>query len=153
MIRERNPRTDDTEIFRLIQTELIPFSHTVHSSDPQTIRDLPKRFRRGATYVAAPGKSSAPYGFIHFEAMQAVLYVDMLVIHPKHRNRHLGKKLMASCEAYGIAHNCLVARLFVDESNPKAHHFHSRLGYETINYYPELRCYEMIKPLAPQHTP
>lgn len=149
MIRARNAKTDDAEIFRLIQTELIPMSYTVHPLDAHVIRELPKRFRNGVTYVAAAGKTSLPYGFVHFEQTGEILYVDMLVIHPQHRNRDWGKRLMASCEAYGLAHHFTAARLFVDEINSKARNFYTRLGYYTIGYYPELRCYEMVKPLTP----
>ena len=147
MIRARNPKTDDTEILRLIQTELLPLSYSVHPLDAQVIRELPKRFRWGHTYVAAAGKTSEPYGFIHFEITGNILYLDMLVIHPHHRNRNWGKRLMASCEGYGQAHQCIAARLFVDEINTKALHFYTRLGYHITRYYPDLKCYEMIKPL------
>ncbi|GLX67620.1 GNAT family N-acetyltransferase [Paenibacillus glycanilyticus] len=148
MIRARNPKTDDTEIYRLIQDELIPMSHTAHPLDAQTIRDLPIRFRRGMTYVAAEGKTSKPYGFIRFEITGEILYLDMLVVHPDHRNRQWGRKLLLAAEAYGLSRNCRASRLFVDQVNTKAQNLYTRLGYQANQYYPELRCYEMIKQLA-----
>jgi ribosomal protein S18 acetylase RimI-like enzyme len=148
MIRIYEPRLDEAEVVRLIRTELIPLSHTVHQQDAQTIRELPKRFRRGITYVASLSKKSPPISFIHFEVMGEVLYLDMMVTHPVHRNRQWGRKLMAHSEAYGQAQHCKVARLFVDKVNDKAHHFYNKLGYITVHYYPELRCYELLKPLA-----
>lgn len=149
MIRIYEPRLDEAEVVRLIRTELIPLSHTVHQHDAQTIRELPKRFRRGVTYVASLSKKSAPIAFIHFEVMGEVLYLDMMVTHPDHRNRQWGRKLMAHSESYGRTQQCKVARLFVDQVNAKAHHLYNKLGYDTVRYYPELRCYELIKLLAP----
>lgn len=58
MIRIYDPRLDEAEVVRLIRTELIPLSHTVHQLDAQTIRELPKRFRRGVTYVASLSKKA-----------------------------------------------------------------------------------------------
>ncbi|WP_424767187.1 GNAT family N-acetyltransferase [Paenibacillus sp. sgz302251] len=150
MIRMYAPRWDEAELVRLIRNELIPLSHSVHQLDAQTIRELPKRFRRGVTYLAARSKKSAPIGFIHFEVMGEVLFLDMMVIHHEHRNRGWGKLLMAHSEAYGTAQHCKVARLFVDQTNAKAYHLYNKLGYKTIRYYPELRCYELFKSLTPQ---
>ncbi|MNZ77373.1 putative acetyltransferase [compost metagenome] len=149
MIRLYEPRYDQAELIRLIRTELIPMSHSVHQLDAQTIRELPKRFRQGITYVASLSKKSAPIAFIHFEVMGEVLYLDMMVTHTNHRNRGWGKKLMAYSEAYGQAQHCKIARLFVDEINAKAHHLYNKLGYQTVRYVPELRCYELLKPLPP----
>lgn len=152
MIRFYEPRYDEAEVVRLIRTELIPLSHSVHQLDAQTIRELPKRFRRGVTYVASLSKKSAPVAFIHFEVMDEVLYLDMMVTHPDHRNRQWGRKLIAQSEAYGQAHQCKVARLFVDQINAKAHQLYNKLGYENVLYHPELRCYEMLKLLTPPIT-
>ncbi|MGM0880221.1 MAG: GNAT family N-acetyltransferase [Bacillota bacterium] len=153
MIRLYEPRIDEAELVRLIRTELIPLSHTVHQHDAQTIRELPKRFRRGVTYVASLSKKSAPVAFIHFEVMGEVLYLDMMVTHPEHRNRQWGRKLIAHSEAYGQAQQCKVARLFVDQVNAKAHQLYNKLGYNTVRYLPELRCYELLKPLTPLSLP
>ncbi|MBD2867691.1 GNAT family N-acetyltransferase [Paenibacillus arenilitoris] len=148
MIRTYDPRRDEAELVRLIRTELIPLSHSVHQLDAQVVRELPRRFRSGVTYVASLSSKSPPVGFIHFEIMGDVLYLDMMVTHPDHRNRGWGKKLMACSEAYGKARLCSVARLFVDQINTKAHHLYAKLGYETVRYHPGLRCYELLKPLT-----
>lgn len=58
MIRIYEPRYDQAEVVRLIRNELIPLSHTVHQHDAQTIRELPKRFRRGVTFVASLSKKA-----------------------------------------------------------------------------------------------
>ncbi|WP_028612085.1 GNAT family N-acetyltransferase [Paenibacillus harenae] len=147
MIRLYDPRRDQAELVRLIRTELIPLSHTVHQLDAQTIRELPKRFRSGITYVGCLSAKSPPVAFIHFEVMGEALYLDMMVTHPDHRNRGFGKNLMAYSEAYGKAQLCRIARLFVDQKNTKAHLLYTKLGYETVRYHPELRCFELLKPL------
>jgi len=152
IIRARQPRTDDEEIIRLIRTELIPFSHTVSPHDAWLMRELPRRLQRGGTLVASLTRTSPPVAFVRCEVMGETLYVDMLVTHPQHRNRNWGKKLMAKCEAHGIAQQCKVVRLFVDQSNDKAQKFYAKLGYAAVRYYPELRCYEMLKPLASPYS-
>ncbi len=152
MIRAYNPRYDQTEVVRLIRDELIPLSHTVHQQDAQVIRELPLRFRRGAAFVVALSKKSPPVAFIHFEIMGQILYQDMMVTHPEHRGRGWGKQLMACSESYGAARGCTIARLFVDDSNDRAHLLYRKLGYETVRYVPELRCYELLKRLSPPQT-
>ncbi|RJE91228.1 GNAT family N-acetyltransferase [Paenibacillus sp. 1011MAR3C5] len=148
MIRARKARTDDAELVRLIRTELIPMSHTARPLDARMIRELPKRFRKGNTYVATRSKFGPPVAFVHFYVHQNQLIVDMLVTHPEHRGRHYGTALMAHAEAFGKARHCHVARLFVDRINGRAHHFYNKLGYHTVRYVPELQCYELLKPLA-----
>jgi len=147
LIRARKP-SDDAELVRLIRTELIPLSHTARPLDAHMIRELPKRFRSGVTYVATRTKQGPPVAFVHFHALGKQLYVDMLVTHPEHRGQSWGTTLMAYAEAYGKTHKCDVSRLFVDRSNPRGHRFYNKLGYLTVRYIPELQCYELLKPLV-----
>jgi ribosomal protein S18 acetylase RimI-like enzyme len=149
MIRLRRPRTDDAEIIRLIKTELIPLSYTSHPRDAQTIREIPKRLRRGVTFVASRTKTSTPLGFVHLYIVGDMLLHDMLAVHPHHRGKQIGTLLLAHAEAYGRSHKCREARLFVDDNNERAHRLYARLGYETVRYYPDVRCYELVKTLAP----
>ena len=153
MIRARKPGTDDAELVRLIRTELIPLSHTARPLDAHMIRELPKRFRTGVTYVAARTKKGPPVAFVHFYTLGNQLYIDMLVTHPEHRGQSWGTTLVAYAEAYGQAHQCHVARLFVDRINTRAHRFYNRFGYATFRYIPELRCYELLKPLVSPPLP
>lgn len=149
MIRERHPRTDDAEIIRLIQSELIPISHTAHPKDSSLKRSIPQRLREGKTFVTSRHMRSKPTGFIHLivKPQENVLLIDMLAIHRKQQGKQFGKLLMAYGEAYGASRNCRFARLFVDEGNDRAHHFYTRLGYQTFKYYSTFRCYELLKPL------
>ncbi|MEK3881929.1 GNAT family N-acetyltransferase [Paenibacillus sp. PL2-23] len=147
MIRARK-HSDDNELVRLIRTELIPLSHTARQLDAHMIRELPKRFRSGITYVAIRTKQGPPVAFVHFYVLAEQLYIDMLVTHPQHRGQSLGKTLMAYAEAYGRANHCQFARLFVDRINVWGRRFYNKLGYSTIRFVPELQCYELVKPLA-----
>ncbi|MFC5648271.1 GNAT family N-acetyltransferase [Paenibacillus solisilvae] len=147
MIRFWRRRTDESEIIRLIKAELIPLSHTASPRDAQTIRELPKRLRQGVTLVFSRTKTSTPLGFIHFYVREDLLLYDMLAVHPRHRGRKIGTTLMSYAEGYGRSKNCTLARLYVDRGNPKAQRLYAELGFQTVNYYEQLRCYEMIKPL------
>ncbi|MBB3072243.1 ribosomal protein S18 acetylase RimI-like enzyme [Paenibacillus baekrokdamisoli] len=148
MIRLWRPRTDSAEIIRLIKAELIPLSHTASPRDAQTIHELPKRLREGVTFVNSRTKTSTPLGFIHFYIKGDVLQYDLLAVHPQHRGKKIGTMLMSHVEAYGRSKNCSLARLFVDNSNPRAQRLYTQLGFDTVNYYHDLRCYEMTKALT-----
>ncbi|MBB3108693.1 ribosomal protein S18 acetylase RimI-like enzyme [Paenibacillus phyllosphaerae] len=147
LIRRRRPRTDDKEIIRLIRTELMPLSHTANPKDTQTIRELPKRLREGVTFVISHKKTSMPLGFLHLYIIGDILQYDMLAVHPDHRGKQWGRLLMSHGEAYGRSNNCTAARLFVDEGNDKAHRLYRKLGFATVRYYAQIRCYEMVKRL------
>lgn len=146
MIRIRKP-SDDSELVRLIRAELIPFSHTVRPHDAHVIRELPKRFRWGVTYVAAKSKTGPPVGFVHCSASHGVLLVDMLVTHPQHRGCGHGTSLMNYAEAYGRKHRCSVSRLFVDRSNGRAMSYYHKHGYSVLRFLPDQQCYELFKPI------
>ena len=120
LIRKRRSRTDDTEIIRLIRTELMPLSYTANPRDTKSIRELPKRLRQGVTFVISRTKTSMPLGFLHLYIIGDVLQYDMLAVHPQHRGKQWGKMLMAHGEAYGRSKSCTLARLFVDDGNDKA---------------------------------
>ncbi|QHW33287.1 GNAT family N-acetyltransferase [Paenibacillus rhizovicinus] len=147
MIRARRARTDDTEIIRLIKQELIPLSHTASPRDAQTIRELPKRMNDGVSLVYSRTKRSTPMGYIHYYIRDDVLLYDLLVVHPQHRGKQIGTSLMNHAEAQGRERGVKLARLFVDHGNPRAQRLYARLGFQTVRYYSDLRCYEMLKSL------
>lgn len=147
MIRTRHARTDDKIIIKLIKEELIPLSYTASPKDAQTIRELPKRLRQGVTLVHSRTKNSEPLGFIHFYVRDGLLLYDMLVVSPNHRGKQIGTTLMNQAELHGRQKGAKAARLFVDHGNPRAQRLYARLGFQTLRYYPDLRCYEMVKTL------
>ncbi|MBP3965717.1 MULTISPECIES: GNAT family N-acetyltransferase [Paenibacillus] len=148
MIRARQARIDDDEIIRLIKTELIPLSYTASPRDAQTIRELPKRLSDGVSLVYSRSKRSIPLGFIHYYTRGDMLLFDMLVVHPQHRGKQIGTLLISKAETAAKEKGCSYARLFVDHGNPKAQRLYSRLGYQTIRFIHQVRCYEMVKSLA-----
>ncbi|MHA6485383.1 GNAT family N-acetyltransferase [Paenibacillus sp. strain BS8-2] len=148
MIRARKPQ-DDPELVRLIRTELIPQSATARPLDARMIRELPQRFRWGVTYVAARTKQGPPVAFVHFLAADGQLMIDMLATNSAHQGLGYGSLLMAHAESYGVAHQCSMARLFVDASNGRAQRFYGKLGYTFIRYLPQWQCFELAKPLLP----
>ncbi|WP_165822323.1 GNAT family N-acetyltransferase [Paenibacillus montanisoli] len=145
MIRARIARTDDDEIIRLIKKELIPLSYSASPRDAQTIRELPKRLSDGTSLVYSRTKRSIPLGFIHYYLRGDTLLYDMLVVHPQHRDKKIGTRLLAKAEEEAKAKGCRIGRLFVDLGNPRAQRLYTRLGFQTIRYIHEVRCYEMIK--------
>ena len=148
MIRLWRERTDQSEIIRLIKAELIPLSYTASPRDAQTIRELPGRLKQGVTLVSSRKKTSIPLGFIHFYIRGDLLLYDLLAVHPHHRGKKIGTMLMAHAESYGRSKNCRLARLYVDHGNPNAQRLYEALGFQTVHYHAELRCYEMIKVLT-----
>ncbi|MBO7744610.1 GNAT family N-acetyltransferase [Paenibacillus sp. MWE-103] len=148
MIRARHARTDDQEIIRLIKQELIPLSYTASPRDAQTIRELPKRMNGGVSLVYSRTKRSQPLGYIHYYIRDGLLLYDMLVVHPQHRGKKIGTTLMTQAETQAREQGVAVARLFVDHGNPRAQRLYAKLGFQTVRYYSDLRCYEMLKPLV-----
>ncbi|MFC4812408.1 GNAT family N-acetyltransferase [Paenibacillus sp. GCM10023250] len=148
MIRARRARTDDQEIIRLIKQELIPLSYTASPRDAQTIRELPKRMNDGISLVYSRTKRSQPLGYIHYYIRDGLLLYDMLVVHPQHRGKKIGTTLMTQAETQAREQGATIARLFVDHGNPRAQRLYAKLGFQTVRFYQELRCYEMLKPLA-----
>lgn len=148
MIRARKPQ-DDTELVRLIRTELIPMSATARPLDARMVRELPHRFRWGVTYVATRSKQGPPVAFVHFVADGGQLLIDMLATDSAHQRLGIGSLLMAHAEAYALARDCGSARLYVDACNVKAHRFYGKLGYAWNRYIPEWHVHELTKPLNP----
>ncbi|UVI31482.1 GNAT family N-acetyltransferase [Paenibacillus spongiae] len=123
----------------------MPLSYTANPRDAKAIRELPKRLSQGVTFVISRTKTSMPLGFLHLYVNGDVIQYDMLAVHPRHRGKQWGKMLMARGEAYGLSKSCTIARLFVDDGNDKAKRMYEKLGYVTVRYYPDVRCYEMMK--------
>lgn len=148
MIRARKPQ-DDTELVRLIRTELIPLSAAARPLDARMVRELPHRFRWGVTYVATRSKQGPPVAFVHFTCANGQLLIDMLATDSAYQRLGYGSLLMAHAEAYALDRQCSAARLYVDASNVKAHRFYGKLGYAWIRYIPEWHVHELTKPLIP----
>ncbi|RXZ84124.1 GNAT family N-acetyltransferase [Paenibacillaceae bacterium] len=148
ILRPYRARLEQNAIIKLIKEELIPLSHTIRKNDAAAIRDLPKQLRRGTTIVASRSKAARPLGFIHFSVVNKQLFIEMLVVHPEHRNKQLGKLLMQAAEKHGLSKHCTSAVLYVDSGNERAQGFYARLGYRTMIFVESLHCFQMEKPLG-----
>jgi len=148
MIRPYYPSTDESEIIRLIRTELIPLSHIGRQQGVGTYEELTARLRQGIVYVASRRRTSSPLGFVHLLRRGDSLFVDMLAVQPHERGKRIGAGLMAAAEAYGMSIGSALVRLFVDEGNDRARSFYARLGYRVVRFDPHYRCHEMVKALA-----
>ncbi|MFD0714629.1 GNAT family N-acetyltransferase [Paenibacillus sp. GCM10027626] len=145
IIRHSHPRTDNAEIIHLIQTELMPLSHTIDPRDHRQIRELPLRLRDGVTFVISETRWSKPLGFVHLYLTGDTLLFDLLAIHPDHRGKQWGKALMMYGEAYGRSRQCTKGLLYFDEGNHTAYRLYSKLGYAVASHFPAMRCYSMEK--------
>ncbi|UJF32410.1 GNAT family N-acetyltransferase [Paenibacillus hexagrammi] len=147
MIRKRLPSVDDRSIHRLVVDQLVPFSKFKRAANASaTFTEIKKRLNQGTTFVVAKGLR-APVGFISLLHKSKVLFIDMLAVDPRTQSRGWGKELMRAAEEFGRARGCHHAELFVDDSNPKALQFYMGRGYSTEQYFPDLGCYRMSKPL------
>jgi ribosomal protein S18 acetylase RimI-like enzyme len=152
-IRPYRPRRDTPAILRLIRRELAPLSRKPIGREALTDRALAERIRRGRTLVAV-GRGGKVKGFVHILVVEqpdapARLMVDLLAVEPASRGRGIGSALLREAEAYGRRIKCQAASLFVDEGNDLAHRFYLHAGYHTVRYWPQLRCWELHKPLSP----
>ena len=151
-IRPYRPRRDTAAILRLIRRELAPLSRKPISREALTDRALAERIRTGRTLVAA-GRGGKVLGFIHVMTAErpnapARLQIDLLAVEPGSRGRGIGSALLREAEAWGRARRCGDATLFVDEGNDRALLFYARAGYRIVRCWPQLRCWELFKPLA-----
>jgi len=147
MIRSYRPRIDLPQIVRIIREELAPLSANPVERGSLSRRRIAARLARGAVFVASGGRTAPPDGFIHVMTMNGTLQIDMLAVRPERRSRSLGTRLMAEAESYGKSCGCSIARLYVDDTNDRAQRFYARSGYRHVRYWPDLRCYEMVKPI------
>lgn len=147
MIRLRKPG-DDEAIVELVRTELVPLSTSHRLRERQLRRDMATRLQRGSTFVAARWPGGEPFGFVHVEVRNSVLFVDLLAVSASKQNRSWGTELMRCAEDYGVRNGCTEARLFVDDTNFRGLRFYGKLGYAVVGQISGLRCYELFKPLG-----
>jgi ribosomal protein S18 acetylase RimI-like enzyme len=150
MIRWKTPG-DDSGIVDLVRTQLVPLSPRNHPRDGRLTQDVKTRLRRGATLVASKSRRGEPFGFLHMELRDDILFIDLLAVDSTLQNRHWGTELMQKAEQYGLAKGCTQARLFVDDTNHRGMRFYHKLGYSVVQHLKQLNCYELFKPLVPPY--
>lgn len=144
MLRLRSPRRDDGTICRLIEQELVPYTHTAVTAEDLKPRVISRRLDKNTTYVLAKG-GRPPYGFISFMVRDGRLLVDMIALDRNYQRRGWGALLLGAAEQYGRSRKCSEAHLYVDESNTGAQRFYERHGYRVVQYDPALRCFRLAK--------
>ncbi|WP_018753044.1 GNAT family N-acetyltransferase [Paenibacillus sanguinis] len=147
MIRYRRPKQDDPFIYDLIRKELVPFSHMPSHEIETALRELPSRMSRGISLVSSPYYEADPVGFIHFLIHGELLYIDMMAVDSSCQRQRIGKTLMAHAENFALSRGCKRAKVMVDRSNPRAHLFYRKLGYQRLRYIQAAQCYELEKTL------
>ena len=60
-------------------------------------------------------------------------YIDILSVHPNHRRKGIGMKLLQAAEELAQKQGASVIALNCDESNDKAYQLYQKLGYTTIS--------------------
>ncbi|RUT28447.1 GNAT family N-acetyltransferase [Paenibacillus zeisoli] len=147
MIRYRRPNQDDPIIYRLIETELVPYSHLSKGDLDAVRKDLPIRMSRGVTLVVSPAYEDDPCAFIHFMIHGDLLYIDMMAVAPAQQRKRHGKTLLSQAESFAASRGCSRAKVMVDAGNERARLFYQKLGYEITRFIPMSLCYEMNKSL------
>jgi ribosomal protein S18 acetylase RimI-like enzyme len=147
MLRTRIARADDRRIYRMIHAYLMPYKRTFFPNASLSRRELHDRLKKGITYVTVPGPGRPIDGFCHALVVGKTLWIDLLAVDSRRRNRGRGSLLIRRAERYGRLHGCRTSQLYVDEHNAGAQAFYRKLGYEAKDYVQALRCYLFAKPL------
>lgn len=86
-------------------------------------------------------------GFIHIFNQGRILWVDMIAVRHQQQGKGIGHKLINHAILYGKATRMDALSLYVDKSNNKAIKFYKALGFRSIQYHPNIYCYELSKKL------
>lgn len=146
MIRARIPVKDDTRLFRMIMTRLVPFARIARPELSFNRKEVARRWRDCRVLVAAR-EGKPPDGFISFKLSGDVLTIDMLAVEKRSEGRGIGSTLIASAERFGRREGAHLIQLTVDEPNHHAQQFYGRKGFEVEVYLPEHRMFIMSKKL------
>lgn len=147
MIRARIPEKDDSRLFRLIVTRLVPYARKARPQLSFNRKEVMRRWRDCKVLVAAR-TGQPPRGFISMKLAGGVLTIDMLAVEKRSEGRGVGSALIEAAERHGRRHGAHMVQLAVDEPNHHAQQFYSRKGYEAEIFLPEHRMYIMSKRLA-----
>lgn len=146
-IRRASPADEDA----LYQLEWVSF--TSDRFDRRQIRHLLTR-ANATTWIAQRGNQIQGAAIMLWREGTEVGHLYSIVVHPAHRGRGIGKRLIAVCEREARRRGCGRMALEVREDNRRARRFYERLGYHTVErlpaYYQDgTDGLRMVKPLAP----
>jgi ribosomal protein S18 acetylase RimI-like enzyme len=146
VIRTRIPEKDDTRLFRMIMTRLVPFARKARPELAFNRKEVARRWRECKVLVSAR-EGKAPEGFISFKLAGGILTIDMLAVEKRSEGRGVGSALISAAERYGRRRGAHLVQLAVDEPNLHAQQFYTHKGYEEEIYLPDHRLYIMSKKL------
>ena len=106
-----------------------------------------QRLSIGMTYVWR-NRIGHIVGFIHILTQDRILWVDMIAVKHQQKGKGIGRKLVQHALLYGKATRMDDISLYVDKSNNKAIKFYKALGFRSIQYHPNIHCYEFSKKLS-----
>lgn len=132
------PLLADSDVFH---AEALP--HIFKGSDEQTRMDQLAKFMsktESAWFIAADGKAIVGALLIQLiNAPDMPLFVPRrfahiadLVVHPKYRKQHIGRKLMEQAQDWAVGKGAMQMELAVWEFNRGAIKFYEKLGYTTL---------------------
>lgn len=146
MLRIRSPEKDDTQLFRLIITRLIPYARKARQDVVFKRSEILRRWKSCRVYVAE-GAGHRITGFISCKVEGRALVIDMLAVGRQAEGRGIGSALMAAAETYGRKRGADSVRLAVDEPNTHARRFYMSRGFTAEAYLEQHRMYIMSKRL------
>ncbi len=89
----------------------------------------------GFMMVFSEGKSYDSVNYKWFEQRyEKFLYVDRIVISPKHHKKGIGKKLYEELFSYAkkIGYNIITCEIDIEPPNPGSLKFHNRMGFQEV---------------------
>lgn len=147
MIYIRNPKVDDLIILQLIEQELLPIARKTFPDLKLDQKGLIERLNQGRTYVIR-NRLLKTIGFVHAFIKKQSIWIDMLALDRKYRNKGLGQRLLQRAEQYAKFKLCTESHLYVDQLNIKAQIFYQKHDYEPIRYVQHLHCYLYTKSIV-----
>jgi GNAT superfamily N-acetyltransferase len=90
-------------------------------------RDRPENARRPLHVWAYDGDNTVPVGGLIGSTALAWLEITYLAVHPDHRGRDIGTRLVEAAEREGVARGCRYA--FLDTMSYQAGPFYEKQGY------------------------
>lgn len=146
MIRRASYRLDHSSIIRLAHRELWPYKQLSFPGRRFPRKEVIRRLRKREVFVKVSDKGTV-IGFIMMKAQGGSLFIDMLAVDRSAQGHGIGKSLLCAAERLAMRRRCQNVRLFVDDMNWRAMQFYNRMGYVSINYVHEIRCYLYEKSL------
>jgi ribosomal protein S18 acetylase RimI-like enzyme len=122
------------EAFRQYDGQLSPPSGALQETVERTISIMASS---GGAVLA--WEDALPIGSARYYYKEDYMYIGRVAVHPDHRGKGIGKRLMAFLEEHARKNGRFQTRLEVRLSLPDNIQFYKRLGYQVVEqiYYPD----------------